>query len=560
MRQKMSLGSRRELLNRVTPRYRISTWKEKGLILDEFVSGTGYDRKYAVRLLNQGIRSEGSRKRMPPRRYDEAVLLALITVWKAANRICSKRLMPFLPEFVASLERFGHLSLTEGVRERLLTMSAATADRLLRRERYPAGSSVSTTRRGKLLKHQIAVRTFFDWNELTPGFMEADLVAHCGDRAEGAFLNTLVLTDIATEWTECVALLRRGEADVTGAIHAVRSCLPFSLLGLDTDNGGEFINYELLRYCQEEKITFTRSRAYRKNDQAHVEEKNGSVVRRLVGYDRYEGMEAWRALNALYAVLRLYVNFFQPSMKLLSKEKEGGRTTKHYDRAQTPYQRVLASSAITEEKKKQLRSSYQELDPVKLLKELERLQDQFWAHAHKKPAGPNCSVAPESVREKRDPLQGSPTFIAMPTVEESQSSTAEENPAPSNFQPTARENPAYDGPGREISRGAAILLPPDFRGRRTYRRTRRPAVPHTWRTRRDPFAEVWEQIQVQVDINPRRRCAKKLFLDLQERYPGKFHDGQLRTFQRRVQRQRQECSGQSLHQDESARVVQEVRG
>ena len=174
----------------------------------------------------------------------------------------------------------GHLSLAGEVRERLLAMSPATADRLLYHERHPAGSTISTTRRGKLLKHQIPIRTFFDWNDLAPGFVEADLVAHCGESAEGAYLNTLTLTDIATGWTECLALIRRSEADVSAAIHAVRQRLPFPLLGLDTDNGGEFINFDLLRYCEREKITFTRSRAYRKNDQAHVEEKNGSVVRR----------------------------------------------------------------------------------------------------------------------------------------------------------------------------------------------------------------------------------------------------------------------------------------
>ncbi len=235
MRQKMSLSSRRELLHRVAPTYQISSWKEKRLVLDQFVSGAGYDRKYAVRLLNQGIHVEPSRKRMPPRRYDEAVRLALITVWKAANRICSKRLMPFLPEFVAALERFGHLALPEEVRKRLLTMSPATADRFLYRERHPEGLPPSTTHPGKLLKHQIPVRTFFDWNDLAPGFVEADLVAHCGERAEGTFLNTLTLTDIATGWTECLALLRRSETDVSAAIHALRQCLPFPLLGLDTD-------------------------------------------------------------------------------------------------------------------------------------------------------------------------------------------------------------------------------------------------------------------------------------------------------------------------------------
>ena len=508
MRQKMSLSSRRELLNRLVPRYRSSRWKEKRRILEEFVSGSGYHRKYAVTLLNHGIRDAVYKKRMPARFYDEAVCLALITVWKAANRICSKRLIPFLPEFVGALERFGHLSLPGEVRERLLTMSPATADRLLYQERHPEGRSVSTTRPGKLLKHKIAVRMFSDWNELAPGFMEADLVAHCGDRAEGTFLNTLVLTDIATGWTECMALLRRSEADVSAAIHAVRQCLPFPLLGLDTDNGGEFINYELLRYCEKEKITFTRSRAYRKNDQAHVEEKNGSVVRRLVGYDRYEGMEAWQALTVLYSVLRLYVNFFQPSMKLVSKERKEGRITKRYDRAQTPYQRALSSSAIDEGQKSRLRDSYQGLDPVVLLKELEHLHDQFWEYAYRKPSSSIGSVvACESISRDTDP----PKLIVAAPLRNPQISTVVQ------------------------------------KARRIYRRTRKPSVPHTWRTRKDPFVEVWGQIQLQFDINP-SRTAKELFQELQQRYPGKFSDGQLRTLQRRIKQRRREqmYSSQSI--------------
>lgn len=500
MRQKMSLSSRRELLNRLMQRYRSSSWQEKRRMLDEFVSGSGYHRKYAVTVLNHGIREAAHKKKMPARVYDEAVRLALITVWKAANRICSKRLIPFLPEFVDALERFGHLSLPGQIRERLLTMSPATADRLLYQERHPEGRAVSTTRPGKLLKNKIPVRMFFDWNELAPGFMEADLVAHCGDRVEGAFLNTLVLTDIATGWTECVALLRRSESDVGAAIHAVRQCLPFPLLGLDTDNGGEFINYELLRYCEKEKITFTRSRAYRKNDQAHVEEKNGSVVRRLVGYDRYEGMDAWQALTALYSVLRLYVNFFQPSMKLVSKERREGRITKHYDRAQTPYQRAVSSSAIAENQKSRLRDSYQGLDPVVLLKELEHLQDQFWQHAYRKPSSSIGSVvACELITRDTDP----PKLIVAAPISNAEIATVVQK-AP-----------------------------------RIYRRTRKPTVPHTWRTRKDPFVEVWGQIQLQFDINP-SRTAKELFHELQQRYPGHFADGQLRTLQRRIKQRRRE--------------------
>ena len=501
MRQKMSLRSCRELLDRLTPRYRISTWKEKGLILDEFVSGTGYDRKHSVKLLNRGIQGKPPKKRIPPRRYDAPVRLALVTVWKAANRICSKRLMPFLPDFVTALERFGHISLIREVRKRLLAMSPATADRLLYQERHTsAGSTISTTRRGKLLKHQIPIRTFFDWNDLAPGFMEADLVAHCGDKAEGAYLNTLTMTDIATGWTECLALIRRSEADVSAGIHAVRQRLPFPLLGLDTDNGGEFINYDLLHYCEKEKITFTRSRAYRKNDQAHVEEKNGSVVRRLVGYDRYEGMDAWQALTALYEVLRLYVNFFQPSVKLLSKERTEGRTTKRYDKAQTPYQRILRSTAVGEDRKIQLRDSYERLDPVVLLKELEHLQDRFWEHAHKK---------------------GSPVADIEAACD---LTTQNPNPPKPVVTPTA--------PVAETSTAAHKTV-------RTYRRTRKPSPPRTYRTRTDPFADVWRPIQLQLEIDP-SRSAKELLLDLQQRYPGKYTHGQLRTLQRRIKQHRRE--------------------
>jgi hypothetical protein len=518
MRQKMSHGSRTELLNRLVPRYRISTWKEKSRILDEFVSGTGYDRKHSVKLMNRGIRVDIPRKRMPPRRYTEPVRLALITVWKAANRICSRRLMPFLPDFIAALERFGHLSLSGDVREHLLAMSSATADRLLYHERHPAGSTISTTRRGKLLKHQIPIRTFFDWNDLAPGFVEADLVAHCGECAEGAYLNTLTLTDIATGWTECLALIRRNEADVSAAIHAVRQLLPFPLLGLDTDNGGEFINYDLLRYCEKEKITFTRSRSYRKNDQAHVEEKNGSVVRRLVGYDRYEGMDAWKALTALYGVLRQYVNFFQPSVKLLSKERKEARTTKRYDKAQTPYQRILSSTAVGEDGKIQLRSSYEKLDPVVILNELELLQDRFWEHAHKKGSPATAiEVAHEMISQNPDP----PKLVVTPPAPRADTSTA--------------------------TRKAV----------RTYRRTRKPSPPRTWRTRPDPFADVWGQMRLQMEVDP-SRTARELLLDLQQRFPGKHPNGQLRTLQRRVKQHRREQ--QNLIQGAWMNPIPQVKG
>jgi hypothetical protein len=281
---------------------------------------------------------------------------------------------------------------------------------------------------------------------------------------------------------------------VTGALEAGRHLLPFPLLGLDTDNGGEFINYELLRYCEREKISFTRARAYKRNDQAHVEEKNGSVVRRLVGYDRYEGKDAWRSLSALYRVLRLYVNFFQPSMKLASKERDGSKVTKRYDDAQTPYQRVLSSKKMSDELKESLRLQCQELDPVFLLQEMGRRQDQFWQHAWSNTAAALvASIPPPAV----------------------------------NCEPAERIEAREDRPVRDAS------------ANRAYRRTRKPSVPHTWRTRVDPFEDVWRQVRILLDIDP-SRTAKQMFEDLQSRHPGRFADGQLRTLQRRVKGWRRE--------------------
>ncbi len=202
----------------------------------------------------------------------------------------------------------------------------ATADRILRphRER-DAPHGMTTTRRGLLIKQQVPVRTFTGWDDVVPGFFEADLVAHCGPWAEGAFLQTLVLTDVATGWTECLALLHRSQHTVIQGIDRLRTLLPVPLLGLDTDNGTEFLNTDLLDYCTREEITFTRGRVAKKNDQCFVEQKNGAIVRQLVGYDRFEGEQAYRQLAELYRAVRLYVNFFQPSMKLRVKEREGGK-------------------------------------------------------------------------------------------------------------------------------------------------------------------------------------------------------------------------------------------
>ncbi len=371
----MSTQARRELFDSIRPQYQKANRKGKQALLTGLLTATGLSRKHAIAILNRAPSAPASRQR--EKKYDDAVAEALRIVWLAANKICSKRLIPFLPEFLESLEAFGHIDLRDDVRFKLLSLSPATADRILKAERTKLGKSKGLTKPGYLIRKQINVRTFADWKDLKPGFFEADLVAHGGARAGGQFLQTLTLTDIETGWTELGALLRRSEADVINSLNEMKNLIPFPVLGLDTDNGGEFINYELVDWCQKNEITFTRSREYKKNDQAHVEEKNGSIVRRLVGYERYEGSTSRDLLAKLYEIARLYINYFQPCLKLVSKERLGARVRKKYSKAQTPYRRVLNSNSISENLKLSLIQNYQQLDPVALLNQLGILQRNF---------------------------------------------------------------------------------------------------------------------------------------------------------------------------------------
>jgi hypothetical protein len=346
-------------------------------LLNGFVNATGYSRKHAIALLG---RMEAVKRPKKPRKriYDESVKGALIQLWMAGNQICSKRLVPFLPALIEAMERFGRLALTAEQKGKLLSLSPATADRLLKPEKQRLGGGKSTTKPGSILRNQIPIRTFSEWNDVVPGFFEGDLVAHCGGNIRGRYCHTLTLTDIVTTWTECAALPAKTDDCVITAVERIEKHLPFPVLGLDTDNGSEFINYELADWCTERGVTFTRARAYRKNDQAHVEEKNGSVVRRLTGYERFEGDSAYAALSALYDVSRLYINFFQPSVKLLRKRREGGKVRKVYDTAKTPYQRVLESPQVDAKSKEKLSGDYQTLDPVWLLAEIAKRQENLW--------------------------------------------------------------------------------------------------------------------------------------------------------------------------------------
>ena len=312
-----------------------------------------------------------------------------------------------------------------------------------------------------------------------PGFLEADLVAHGGETMAGSFAHTLVLTDIASGWTECLPLLVREASLIVEALERLRVALPFALRGIDTDNGSEFINEPLFAFCNRHGIAFTRSRPYHKNDQAWVEQKNGSVVRRLVGYGRLEGIAGGEALNRLYSASRLFVNFFQPSFKLATKERIGARVRKQYHAPETPCAWLLTSEAITEATKDRLRAVLATLDPLRLLDEIRTVQHHIAGLA----SGETVHVLPHRDAD----LDGFLKSLASAWRE-------------GEVRPTHRHGP---------------------------RPTRH------WRTRRDPFETAWPRVVTWLELEP-DRTAKELLTRLREEQPGVFSNGQLRTLQRRV--------------------------
>jgi len=375
----MTQASIREYAEAVRGRYCRASKKDKGKILDEFIKVTGYHRKAGIRLLHERGRPSTNKKRGRPRQYNGAVVGALRVAWEATDRLCSKRLQPFLPELIPILRRHGEGTMSAEIEANLCQMSPSTIDRWLKPWRHLGGRHpFSTTKPASLLKSSIPIRTFADWEENKPGFLEADLVSHCGESTEGFYLNTLSTVDVASGWSECIGVWGRNQERVSGAVHRVRQRLPFPLLGLDSDNGSEFINQHLFTYCQREKITFTRSRSYKKNDSCHVEQKNWSVVRRLIGYDRYSSKAALDVLNRVYHLTRFYVNFFQPVMKVVSKTRHGAKVHKIYDTARTPYQRLLESDVLTEAKRVELAATYHGLNPVLLLKQINENLEYLW--------------------------------------------------------------------------------------------------------------------------------------------------------------------------------------
>jgi len=473
------LATRRELIEAIAGRYHAATRIEKKKILDEFIKVTGFHRKHAIRALK---RHAGNSPEPSPRAriYDEAAVTALTILWEAADRICGKRLKEAIPTLVDAMERHGHLQLEPEVRSRVLAMSAATMDRVLK----PARDSGKQGRRrsginNTPLRKSIAVRTFSDWNDPPPGFFEMDMVAHCGKSVAGSHAHSLVLTDIASGWTEGAAMVMREQTLITVTVEEVRLKLPFPMLGLDVDNDSAFINETVVDYCKDRKLELTRSRAYKKNDQAWIEQKNGSVVRRMVGYGRLEGVAATTALGELHDVVRLYVNFFQPSFKLKSKIREGAKVKKKYYLPATPYERLLASDRVTDACKGQLREAFSKLDPVQLLNQIRERQRKLVQHE----VGSGSEKGTETSQELN-------RFV---------------------------ENLATAWHDGEI--------------RPTHRK--QSTGPRTWRTRVDPFESVWPVVEQWLDERPDAN-AKELFHRLQTELSISFDPGQLRTLQRRV--------------------------
>jgi hypothetical protein len=489
MARQLSMATRRELKDAIRERYQTATnRRERRQILSEFIRVTGYHRKHALRVLNRPATLLGPRTRA--RLYDAAVHQALTVLWEAADRICGKRLRVLVPVLIDAMERYGHLQLDPVVRSRLLDISAATIDRLLTPEREAAGQ-VRRRRWGNCsaIKQSVPVRTFNEWGDPEPGYFECDMVEHCGGVKEaGNFVHTLTLTDIHSGWTECAALAVRGQSLVVEGIDAVATRLPFALRGLDTDNDSAFMSETLQGYCQQHRIEWTRSRAYHKNDQAWVEQKNGAVVRRLAGYGRLSGLAAAAVLQRLYESARLYVNFFQPSFKLASKRREGALVHKRYHPPLTPYQRLLASGQVDESVKHQLRKQFAGLDPVALLNEIRTVQQELLSLSNH---APTVTVSPEQ-----------PDYCTA----------------------------------------FATAWHSDYRV--ANRRQRKMVTKHWWRTRPDPFAHTWPLVEGWLAAEP-NLGARELLTRLTQLLPDLYPTGaQLRTLQRRVKAWRAERARQ----------------
>lgn len=481
------MTTRKELIEALRLRYRSAAFNDRIKILDEFVALTGYHRKHAIRVL-RGEFSPTTEVRLRNRVYDEAVTQAVTVLWEAADRVCGKRLKALIPMLVDAMERHGHLDLDPVIKTKVLQVSAATIDRVLAAARaHIDGQRKRRKGVGAAIRRSIPVRTFADWLDPPPGFFEIDMVEHCGGpKTDGDYVHTLTLTDIATGWTECVALRVREQMLVVDAFDKVADVLPFPMLGVDSDNDSAFMSQSVFDYCKGHNLVQTRSRAYKKNDQAWVEQKNGAIVRRLVGYGRLSGAAATKALQQLYASSRLYINFFQPSFKLKSKTRDGARVHKIYFTPATPCDRLLAHSSVGDETKEKLMAQFLNLDPVRLLQEIRQAQQTL------------SDIAAHGV--SADAMTATPAIADFVACLASAWKEGEARP--------------------------------------THRK--QPGAKHWWRTRVDPFADAWPVVEGWLIAEP-AISAKALMERLATLIPDAYASkAQLRTLQRRVKAWRAE--------------------
>ena len=382
----MTEPARREYAAAMRPRYQRATKQERGRILDEYCRITGCHRKAAIRRLRAAARLAGRRPGRPAR-YGRELVPLLERAWLASDQLSGKLLAPILPTLLTALRDHHGVPMAPAVQAALTAASPATLDRLLRplrrgRGRPPRRAAPALPS----LRAQVPLRTWSEWTGVAPGALQGDLVLHCGETTAGRYCVTLVAVDVATTWTELQALYALHQQRVTGAIQHLHQRLPFALHAWHSDNGSEFINACLLGWCQRHQVRFTRGRPYRKNDQAWVEQRNGLLVRRLVGYDRYSSRAALAVLQRVYGLLRLQHNFFRPVRKLVSKHRVGSKVVKRYDTAQTPYQRVLAAGVLTAAQRQVLDQQLHALDPIALARDLRQTLDLLWKLAETRPA------------------------------------------------------------------------------------------------------------------------------------------------------------------------------
>lgn len=369
----MNMASRREYLKTIKERYLQSSKQEKTKLLDEYTRNTKQNRKYITRKLQPRVSLKTKERKKRKCLYDKEVVYYLTKVWEVMDYPCGQRLEPELPNMIDILRKHRELNISDRMANLLKQISSTTIDRKLKHEKeVQHRKRFSATRPGSFLKDRIPVR-LNDWNTLEIGNIALDLVAHCGNNAGGDYANTISGTDIATGWWEGEAIMGKGQQRTCNGIDSMRRRCPFKWKGIHPDNGSEFLNAHLWKYTQDEKLDFTRSRPNKKNDNCYVEQKNWTHIRKMVGYLRYDTNKETDLLNSLYRnELRLYKNFFQPVMKLKEKTREGGRLYRKYEKAKTPYQRILELAGLSSKEKDKLRALRESLNPAELKRNIDK--------------------------------------------------------------------------------------------------------------------------------------------------------------------------------------------